>query len=225
MRRVAIVLIVAGLVTAIGSVAASGGSTAQSTPASATLTATGTGAVSFTADTASLSFGTESQSSTATGAMSANATLMNALIAALERAGVRSIATQTISISPRLNRDQTAIVGYAASNSVSGLVGVATVGGVIDDAVAAGATKINGLSFSSSSDAESLYRSALRKAIVQARERAEVLADAAGVNLSRIISIEPSSSGGGSVVASSTTPVVAPTQSVTASVKLVFALR
>lgn len=75
------------------------------------------------------------------------------------------------------------------------------------------------------SDAESLYRSALRKAIVQARERAEVLADAAGANLSRIISIEPSSSGGGSVAASSTTRVVAPTQSVTASVELVFALR
>ncbi|MGZ8795640.1 MAG: SIMPL domain-containing protein, partial [Gaiellaceae bacterium] len=68
---------------------------------------------------------------------------------------------------------------------------------------------------------------ALRKAIVQARERAEVLAQAAGVRLARIVSIEPSYGSGSATVASagsSTTPVLAPTQQVTASVTLVFAL-
>ena len=222
-----IVLVVAVLVAAIGSVAASGGGTAKSAAASATLTATGSGAASFTADKASLSFGATSQAATAAGAISANAALMKAIIAALERDGVKDLATQTISVSPRTNQNQTDIVGFTAGNSVYGSVGVAKVGEVIDDAVAAGATNVNGPSFSSSADTESLFRAALRKAIVQARERAEVLADAAGVRLVRIVSIDPGYSSGSATTvstASSSTPVLAPAQQVTASVTLVFAI-
>ena len=226
MKRAVTVLVAAAVVASIGSVAASGGGTAKSAAASATLTATGSGAASFTADKASLSFGATSQAATASGAISANAALMKAIIAALERDGVKDLATQTISVSPRTKPNQTDIVGFTAGNAVSGSVAVAKVGEVIDDAVAAGATNVNGPSFSTSSDTESLYRTALRKAVVQARERAEVLADAAGVRLSRIVSIEPNYSSGSSatVSSSSTTPVLAPTQQVTASVTLVFAL-
>ena len=118
---------------------------------------------------------------------------------------------------PRRRRRQGAPGGAAA----------AKVGEVIDDAVAAGATNVNGPSFSSSADTESLFRAALRKAIVQARERAEVLAGAAGVRLVRIVSIDPGYSSGSGTTAStaaSSTPVLAPTQQVTASVTLVFAI-
>lgn len=224
-RRLWIVFLVLAA-TAVLSVSASSGATPST---SATLTATGSGAVSYTPDNASLSFGANAQKATAAGSIAADATAMNAIIDALKKAGARNVATQGVSLSVRYNKDATAVVGFEASNSVQGTVAVADVGSVIDAAVAAGATNINGPTFSTTADVESLYRTALRKAVVTARERAQVLADAAGVRLVRIVSIDPGSSyvptTASPVSTSATsTPVLPPTQEVTASVTLVFAV-
>jgi uncharacterized protein len=224
-RRLGIAVTALAVAAAVASVGASG--SVQTTAVSATLTASATGSVTYAPELASLSFGASVQKTTASGAISANATAMTALLDALKKAGVHDVSTDSVSLSVRTNRDGTAIVGFQASNDVRGSVGIDDVGTAIDAAVAAGATTINGPSFSTSHDLESLYRTALRQAIAQARERAQVLADAAGVHLVRIVSIDPSSSSG--VTASPTaqaaaTPVIAPTQQVSASVTLVFAV-
>lgn len=226
LRRLWFVFAILAASTAVGSVSASSGATPST---SATLTATGSGAVTYTPDNATLGFGASAQKTTAAGSIAADAAAMNAIIDALKKAGARNVATQGVSLSIRYNKDATAIVGFEASNSVQGTVAVADVGSVIDAAVSAGTTNINGPTFSTTADVESLYRTALRKAVVQARERAQVLADAAGVHLVRIVSIDPSS-GYATTTATPTaagptsTPVLPPTQQVTASVTLVFSV-
>jgi HD-GYP domain-containing protein (c-di-GMP phosphodiesterase class II)/uncharacterized protein YggE len=226
LRRLGIALLVLAVATAVVSVGSSSGATPA---ASATLTATGNGGVTYTPDTASLSFGANAQKATAAGAIAADATAMNSIIDALKTAGASDVSTQGLSLSVRYTKDGTSIVGFQAGNSVQGSVPTSKVGSVIDAAVAAGATNINGPSFSKSGDTESLYRAALRQAVVQARQRAQVLADAAGVHLVRIVSIDPSPNystvtATPTAAAAPTTPVLPPTQQVTASVTLVFAV-
>ena len=225
LRRFSVALVALAVAAAVVSVSASGGA---ATDVTATLTASGGGAVSYTPDGASLTFSTSVQKVTAAGAISADATAMNKLIDAIKQAGATNVSTQGLSLSTRFNNDSTAIVGFQATNSVQGSVAVAKVGSVIDAAVAAGATGINGPSFSTSADQESMYRTALRQAVAQARDRAQVLAEAAGVHLVRIVSINPASNYPTTVAtptaASSSTPVLPPVQQVTASVTLVFAV-
>lgn len=153
---------------------------------------------------------------------------MNAIIDALKTAGAHDVATQGLSLSVRYTKDGTSIVGFSAANSVQGSVPVAKVGSVIDAAVAAGATNISGPSFSKTGDTESMYRTALHQAVTQARERAQVLADAAGVRLVRIVSIDPSpnysTATPTAAATTGSTPVIPPTQAITATVTLVFAV-
>ena len=113
-------------------------------------------------------------------------------------------------------------------NVVSAKVDLDAAGKVIDAAVAAGENTVYGPSLSLS-DASKLYREALKKAVADARDRASVLAAAAGRELGRVTAI----SEGGSVViplaekavADSGAPVVSGPQETTASVTVSFELR
>jgi uncharacterized protein YggE len=228
LRRLGGIVGLTAAVAATATVAAAGGAGPQVTPVNATLTASGSGAVTFTPDIASLSFGTSVQKQKAEAAISTNATAMTKLIDALKAAGARDLATNSVSLSIVYSNSQPAtLTGFQASNSVQASAPVDEVGSLIDTAVAAGATSISGPSFSSSGDVESRYRTALRAAIVQARQRAQVLADAGGVRLVRIVSITPDSGSGVTarpVSTSASTPVLSPTQQVSASATLVFAV-
>lgn len=215
-------------------VASSGGASRQVSPAGATLTATGTAAATFVPDVANLSFGSSVDRQKADVAISANAAVMTKVIDALKNAGARDLGTDAVSLTilHPLN-DPTTITGFEASNIVHATTSVDQMGALIDAAVAAGATNISGPYFSSSGDLEGRYRAALREAVAQARERAQALADAAGVTLTRLVSIEPNAQGPVAVAptavaaasAGATTPVISPTQNVTASVTLVFAIQ
>jgi uncharacterized protein YggE len=125
----------------------------QTTAVSATLTATGSGSVTYAPELASLSFGASVLKTTASGAISANATVMTAILDALKKAGVHDVSTDSVSLTVRNNTAGTAIVGFQATNAVQGSVDV---GAAIDAAVAAGPTTINGPSFSTTRDLESL---------------------------------------------------------------------
>ncbi len=229
MRRLGAIALIVAAIAATAGVAASGGAGPQLTPVDATLTASGYAAVSYTPDTATLTFGTSVQKVHAATAISANAVETSKLIDELKAAGARDLSTNAVSLSIVNDTSQPSqIVGFVASNAVQASAPVDQVGTLIDRAVAGGATNISGPSFTSTGDEESSYRSALRSAVAQARQRAQVLADAAGVRLVRVVSID--SSGGGSVTAIPTastvpTPVLAPTQRVTASATIVFAVQ
>ena len=113
-------------------------------------------------------------------------TAMTSILAAIEAAGVarRDTRTTLLSVQPRYDyRDgqAPALVGYDLANVVEVTVrDLATLGAVVDGALGAGATSLDGLAFrvEDPSEAETAARTA---AVAQARARAEVLAAAADV--------------------------------------------
>lgn len=151
------------------------------------VTVTGVGSVKAVPDTAQISAGVETRGSTAKEAMNANAEAMRKVIAALKAAGGKNIATQFVSLSP-FTTPEGKPDGFVASNTVNAEIDVDQAGELIDAAVAAGATNVFGPSLSLS-DADNLYREALKKAVADAKQRAELLAGAAGRGLGRVISI------------------------------------
>lgn len=193
------------------------------------VTVSGVGTVKAVPDEANFSFGVESRGRTAQAAIAANATAMEKLVAALRQAGARDLATQWVSVYP-VTREDGAVDGYSASNSVSATIGVARAGALIDAAADAGANQISGPGMSSS-DAERLYRDALAAAVADARKRAEVLAKAAGRTLGEITTMVEA---GAQPVplyleaadkAASSTPIVPGQQETAASVSVTFDLR
>jgi uncharacterized protein YggE len=201
---------------------------------SGTLSVVGTGSVTTTPDSATLSAGVTTQGSTASEAMDANARAMAKVIQALKDAGIASkdLQTQFVSVDPRYDDAGQRITGYGATNSVSAVVrGLSDVGDVIDAAVSAGANTVSGPSLARD-DQDKLYRDALEDAVANAREKATALARAAGVSLGGIKSLDesPQSSGpvvyGGAFAAAkdTSTPIEQGTSEITASVRVVFSI-
>jgi uncharacterized protein len=203
---------------------------AQDAPEGDSITVSGVGTVESTPNEAQMSFGVESRRPTAKAAVAANAAEMRRLINALRQAGAREIATQWVSVYPTSSEDGS-IDGYSASNSVSAITDVGDAAVLIDVAAEAGANQISGPGMSSS-NAEELYRRALTDAVAEARERAEVLARAAGRSLGGISAIVE---GAGSsplpyaerlaADAAASTPIVPGQQETTATVTVTFDLR
>jgi uncharacterized protein YggE len=192
-----------------------------------TITVTGNGAVRSTPDRAQLSFGVETQASTAEAALAGNAASMRRVLAALSNAGVGELQTQSVSVWPH-SSDQNRIEGYTASNSVSGVIGVGRAGAAIDAAVNAGANQIYGPSLTSA-DSRALYEQALGAAVKDARARAETLVAAAGGSLGRVLTIAESSAPPEPLVEKTAamdagTPIVAGQQETSANVTITFAL-
>jgi uncharacterized protein len=156
------------------------------------ISVSGTGVVTAVPDRAEVSFGVQSQARTASAALAASNADIEKVIAALRAAGIAAadIQTQQVSISPRYTENGEEIVGYTATNTVSArLRNLARAGVVIDAAVTAGANQVYGPSLSRS-DADQLYRDALRDAVADARAKAQVIAEAAGVSLGKVVGVE-----------------------------------
>jgi hypothetical protein len=193
-----------------------------------TVSVIGTGSVSAVPDRAMISAGVESSAETAKAALAANAQEMRKVIDALRAAGAKNVTTQVVSLSPRFTPEGKPN-GFSATNIVSGTTTLDAAGALIDAAVDAGANTVYGPSLTQS-DAARLYKLALKKAVADARERAEALAEAAGRKVGRVLSMSESGAAPGPVYekAASTadsTPVVAGEQETTASVSVTFDLR
>ena len=193
-----------------------------------TVTASGVGTATAVPNEAQMSFGVESRAPTAKGAVAANADAMRKVINALRQARAREIATQWVSVYP-VSRDDGGVDGYAASNSVSAVSDVGDAASLIDAAVESGANSISGPGLSSS-NGEELYRQALAKAVGEARERAQVLAKAAGRSLGEITAIVEGSGAmplpyAERAALDASTPIVPGEQETTATVSVTFSLR
>jgi uncharacterized protein YggE len=165
------------------------------TAASKTITVTGNGSVTTVPDTATFSFTVDTRAKTATAALAQNSTETAAVIAAVKNAGVGSddIQTSQVSLSPEMSQDGTSIVGYVASNTITVKTDLARSGKLVDAAVGAGATGVGGPSLSRS-DQAALYRDALKKAVADAKLKAEALAGAAGLTLGSVQTVTEGSS-------------------------------
>ena len=229
MKRIAVV---AGLLlTAValaGVLRPEGAQAVESEPAPDTVSVTGTGVVLAVPDRAQVSAGVETRAPTAKAALAANAAAMRKVLAALEGKGGKNVTTQTVSLSSSFD-DQGQPNGFVASNVASAITTLGGAGPLIDAAVAAGANTVYGPSLSRS-DADELYKQALTRAVDDARERAGILAKAAGRSLGRVTAISEASSAPiplaekAANAAADSTPVVSGPQETAAMVSVTFAL-
>lgn len=165
---------------------------------------TGTGTASAIPDIAQLTLGATADGDTAKTALDASSAAVEGILAALKAAGVedRDIQTSRLDLSPVYGRDgidrntPPRIQGYRASNQVSVTVRELDGLGALLDAVAtAGATDFRGIRFALS-DPAAAEAEARRAAVADARARATLYAEAAGVALGEVVTL---SEGGVSV--------------------------
>jgi hypothetical protein len=207
-----------------------------------TISVSGQGEEKGTPDQAHLSAGVVTEGRTAAEALAANSRAMNQVFATLKRAGIsdKDIQTSNFNISPRYaDHDGSrphipVIVGYQVTNNVQVTVdGVNRTGPVLDALVASGANQSHGIYFTIA-DPKPLEQTARREAVQEAIAKARTLADASGVRLGRILSINE---GGGYVppmpmvmnraalAQDSATPVAAGEATVIVNVSIVYEIQ
>ena len=161
------------------------------------ISVTGTATVESVPDLATLTIGVTTLADTAAGAMDANSAQLQAVMDRLASAGIepRDMQTSNLSLNPNWTGYDTGnpvISGYQAVNMLTIRVrDLAGLGAVLDAAIADGANTLNGLSFGLADPGPALDE-ARKAAVADARARAELLAEAAGVSLGRILSISDS---------------------------------
>lgn len=163
-----------------------------------TISLSGTGEVQARPDTARVNAGVVTEGADARTALAANTAAMQALFKSLKDMGIadRDMQTRNFNISPRYapyNRTQpnreNRIIGYRVTNSVGVRVrNLDALGGLLDRLAQAGANQINGISFYVDK-ADNLMDEARRRAIADARRKAELYATEAGAELKRILTI------------------------------------
>lgn len=163
----------------------------------ATLSVSGTGEVFVAPDMATLLIGVESRADSASAAVADNNQAAQRIIATLKEAGIeaKDIQTANFSVSPVYDetsyqrREGPRIIGYQATNQVVARIhDLDGLGEVLDATVGSGANRIDGLNFGVDDD-EEVRDEARKRAIEDARRKADTLAEAAGVKLGAIRSI------------------------------------
>jgi uncharacterized protein YggE len=167
--------------------------TTGTTPA--VVTVLGHGSVTVTPDIAMVTVGVTVAKPTLPEAQSEATTQMTAILEAIKAAGVSEddIQTAFYSVNVLSNFDNmgnpTEVIGYQVSNQVNVTVrDLDKVGSLLEDVVAAGANTIYGITFGVD-DPSAAASEARAAAVADARERAEELAQAAGLSLGRVLSI------------------------------------
>jgi uncharacterized protein YggE len=161
---------------------------------------TGTGTVEAAPDIATLSIGVTTQGDTAAAALAANTAALDAVLVRLTAAGIAPADMQTSNLSLNPNwtgydNNNPVISSYVASNVLTITIRkLDSLGAVLDASVADGANTLNGLIFAVA-DPEPLLDEARKAAVADARARAELLAEAAGVKLGKIVSITEMTTG------------------------------
>jgi hypothetical protein len=162
------------------------------------LTVTGTAGVEVRPDLARIHLGVQAEAATAAEALAALETRLAAVTGALRTAGLadRDLRTAHLSVGQR-HSPSGVPDGYTASAGTLAAVRNPTrVGVVLDAAVAAGATRVDGLSMEVG-DTSAAYARALTLAVDDARAKAAGLALAAGLTLGEITAIAEGDAAGG----------------------------
>jgi hypothetical protein len=232
-------------------------STDSDTQTRSTLSTTGSSTVKVDPDKFTVTVGVETNGTTAQEAASSNADFVAKVIAALKALGVSedSMSTSSYNVYPVYSYKEPVnvcrvmegypvppecyisqeVTGYKASSSISITLdadGAIDAGQVIDTAIGAGANTVQGVFFFMSQESQEEIRDSLiGKAIANARHRADIAADAAGMNVTGVQSINlndvyfpfPTYSKGGDFAAADT-QILPGQQEVTTSVSIVYYL-
>ncbi|MDP2129435.1 MAG: SIMPL domain-containing protein [Erythrobacter sp.] len=161
--------------------------------------------VSVAPDIATIGAGVTSEAPTATEALRQNSAEMQKVIARIKALGVadKDIQTTGINLNAMYDYNQEArrqvFRGYQASNRVSVILRkIDEAGKVLDALVAAGATDLNGPSFSIEND-EDAKDTARKRAIERAQARVQAYADLFGYDGAKVLAIAESIEGRGSM--------------------------
>ncbi|QNQ09505.1 SIMPL domain-containing protein [Sphingomonas alpina] len=158
------------------------------------LDVTATGQTSRVPDVATIRAGVVTQAATAGAAISDNAQAMARILAALKRAGIvaRDVSTSNVGLNPQyryVENQAPVVTGYQATNTVSvRFRDIAKSGAILDALVKEGANQIDGPNLAIDNPDAALDE-ARADAVKRARTRAELYARAAGMSVSRIVSI------------------------------------
>lgn len=198
------------------------------------LTVTGQGEEQIATTLAQVNLGVEIEAETAEAAQQEAAQRSSAVVELLRDRNVEQLQTTGIRLNPQYRSvdDTRAITSYVATNTVSFEVPIDAVGSLLDDAVTAGATRIQDVSFRASDAAVVAARdTALRNAVEDAQAQAQSVLSALNFTADEIVSIQingavpptpipqPRQAQFADAVAAST-PVVGGEQTVTATVTL-----
>lgn len=149
-------------------------------------------------DMARFGVGVETRAETAEEARELNARSMNEMQARLLEAGAEEklVKTSSFNVSPDWHYNPSdgsrTLIGYVVSHSLEVTVtDLEQLGTLLDVALQAGATRVNGPTFGLSNQAD-LEAEVLTEAVRKARKKADVIAAAAGVFIKRITHISES---------------------------------
>jgi len=206
-------------------------------PPPATIQVTGEAQISETPDRVYIDIGVTTQAQDSEAAASQNAARLSAVLTAVRRAAGpgAQLTTTEYSINPNYTYPRRggppAVVSYTVSNVVQvRLDDLRRIGGVIDAATRAGANNVQDIRFALR-DQQVPRNQALREAVLNARQDADALADALGLKVVRVLSVNEEGAAGvpyyprGRIfaqaeAAAAPTPVEAGTLDVSATVTL-----
>lgn len=155
-----------------------------------TISVSGEGRIAIEATEAQVQLGVETRGASADAAQAAAARQADSLVTYLRGQSVQRLQTSSISLQPMYDQNGREITGYIARNTVSFQVPVNRAGTIIDNAVRAGATRIDSLqTLASESAVESARSRALAAAAQDARNQANVVLEALGLAPREIIQI------------------------------------
>lgn len=199
-----------------------------------TLTVTGRGGETVQTTLAQVRLGVEVQGKTAQEVQQQVARRSAAVVALLRSRNVEKLETTGINLNPNYsftnNRQQ--LIGYSGSNIVSFRVPTERAGALLDEAVQAGATRIDSLAFVAPDPAISAaQKQALREATQDAQAQARAVLEALNLTPGQIVRIQINGANvppprplplldRAALKAEATTPVIGGEQDVEASVTL-----
>jgi uncharacterized protein YggE len=170
---------------------------AQVAPAR-TLNIVGIAEVHAVPDAALVAIGVVTESDTAAAALKANSAALTKVLDAIRSFGVeaKDLQTRGLSLEARYYRpdkpsptDRPRIIGYTAADEVTVRArDLVKLGDLLDKVTVAGANRIDGIEFVVSNQ-EGLLDEARRKAVVDAKDRADLYARAAGFALGKVMSL------------------------------------
>lgn len=161
-----------------------------------TITISGEGKVTATPDLAQISLGVQTDGLTVKQVQTMNTQKMNAIIIAVKALGVadKDIQTSNYSIYPKIDwsTGKQIITGYSVTQNVTVKVrALDSVGDVLAKAGELGANQIGGINFTID-DPKALQSEARVKAIKDARDKAQQLADQIGLTLVKVVTFSES---------------------------------
>lgn len=158
-----------------------------------TVTVTGRGMESIPATIAQISLGVEAQGKTAQEVQQEVARRSSAVVELLRSRNVEKLQTTGIRLNPNYSFQNNVqrLIGYTAVNTVSFRIDTERVGNLLDEAVKAGATRIDGISFVATDSAiAKAQEQALQEATLDAQRQADAVLRTLNLTRQEVVNIQ-----------------------------------